>query len=144
MKAGLRFFVLALAFLGSMSQSLAATKSTKYKTSASIQVCDDAKDAAVCLNTPQEAPETVILKNDTTKSVSSMVTESDLSGGGLSVENEALRDLAIEPIDTDLVPQSTALENAKKANDQIQQVEIFLRTASGNGGDLKVIAAGQK
>ncbi|MES2962363.1 MAG: hypothetical protein V4760_00640, partial [Bdellovibrionota bacterium] len=136
----LRFTIAALALFGSMSQSFAAAKT--HKTATSVMICDKADDSALCLNEPQESPQDVILRNETPKAAPSMVTATELSGGALTVENEALLDLAIDPIDTNLRP-TNAVTNAQLANDKLRSVELYLKTAAPEGDGI-VIGAGKK
>ena len=139
MTTGLRFAVITLSFFGALSQSSAATKSG-YKTTTSVMLCDGAEDTTLCLNLPQEAPETVILRSETPAAGTSIASQSDLSGGALTVENDALLALSVDPLDAKLGTQG-ALASAQKVNDQIRRVEMHLKTVAP-GGDLTVISAG--
>jgi hypothetical protein len=144
MNTQLRFAVLTIGFMGALfgalSQSSAAGRSG-YKVSSSVLVCDSKEEATLCINEPSDAPETVILANETT-SGPSMLMPSDLAGGELSIENEALLALAVNPLDLELTPGG-AIAEAQRANAQIREVEVYLKTASPEG-DLTVISAGQK
>lgn len=141
MNAGLRFAVITLAFFGALSQSSAAPKAAAAKAATSIMICDQSENSGLCLIEPLEAPEQVILRDESTKAPS-MVSDVEKSGGSVSVENEALLELAMNPIDMNLRP-ATALANAQRANDKVRAVEMYLQTASPSG-DLTVISAGKK
>lgn len=141
MQAGLRFLVVALAFFGALSQSSAAPKKSAQVSASSITICDDAQNGGLCLIEPLEAPETVILREETT-AAPSMVTENELSGGAVSVESEALLALAVNPLDLQLRPEG-ALSNAQDVNDKVRSIEQHLQSAAPEG-DLTVISAGEK
>ena len=146
MMTGLRFTMAALAFFGALSQSSAANQKG-YKTTSSVMICDKSDESAICLNEPMDAPQAVILRDDTTaadvKAAPSMLTLNELSGGALSVENEALMALAVDPLDLELRPEN-ALTNAQQANEKLRSVEQYLKTASQAAEDGIVRGAGQK
>ena len=145
MKAQLALVALCFAFLGASSQALAA-KSVKGPGPAPLSCESD----DLCLALPADAPETTLAaqaapadKDSGLSAETKSMMVSDLKGGAVSIENEMILALAIDPISSEPT-QPQALSEAVRAEEQVRSLETFLKSGIGAKGNLTVITTSKK